>query len=170
MADTPTTPTAPPDATPAEQSGDLGDGGKKALDAERRARRDAEKIAADLDRQLKTLNDRDKSETERAVEARTAAEADRDAARAEAARLRIGLKHGLSLDDMDLLGSGTDDQIEERAARVAELRVAASASPVGQLPTRPVEQLRPGATPSAAPLNSDALENALRQKVGLPPI
>ena len=54
--------TIPPVTEPVDN---LGDAGKRALEAERKARRDAEKQNTDLARQLKEFEDRDKSETDK---------------------------------------------------------------------------------------------------------
>lgn len=96
-----------------------------------------------------------KSEQERKDEALAAASRERDDARTEAARLKVALKHGISADDFDLLGSGTEEQIEQRAARIAEKNKAvedavAALTPPNQAPAprRPGEQLKPGAVPA----------------------
>jgi len=63
MADTDTTTNEPATGDATENTTDqLGDPGRKALDAERKARRDAEKSARELERRLKELEDRDKSD------------------------------------------------------------------------------------------------------------
>jgi hypothetical protein len=66
MADATENDNAPDQPATAE----LGDAGKKALDAERREKRAAEKRAADLEARLKEFEDRDKTETTRASSAR----------------------------------------------------------------------------------------------------
>lgn len=77
---------------------------------------------------LKELEDANKSDLERQAETLTTVERERDAAIAEAARLRAAVKHGLSDDDLDLLGTGTPDEIEARASKLAA-RLAASGQP-----------------------------------------
>lgn len=55
-------------ATDTSAGGDqLGDGGKKALDSERTARKDAEKRAKELEKQVKAFEDANKSELEQAA-------------------------------------------------------------------------------------------------------
>lgn len=103
---------------------DLGDAGKKALSEERAARKAAEKASADLAARLKEFEDRDKSESQRLTEERDALKAERDTARVEATRLRLGLRYKLGEDDLDFLGSGSDEEMESRAKRLSE-RVAA---------------------------------------------
>lgn len=58
-----------------------------------------------------------------------AAEAERDAIRTEMARYKVAAKHQLSEDDFDLLGTGTEEEIEARAKRIAELRKVSAPPP-----------------------------------------
>jgi hypothetical protein len=63
----------------------------------------------------------DKSEAEKAAERAAAAESERDAAKAEALRLRIAAKHGVSDDDADLFLTGTDEEtLTRQAERLAQ--------------------------------------------------
>lgn len=76
MADEPENtpdPNTPPAETPPKDDG-LGEAGKKALDAERRAARAANKERDALAAELKALQDRDKTEAEKVAERATAAE------------------------------------------------------------------------------------------------
>ncbi|MBW3663566.1 MAG: hypothetical protein KY469_10740 [Actinobacteria bacterium] len=68
---------------------------------------------------LKELEDADKTEAQRAAE--RAAEAEKRAAEAEAqaAKLEAAVKHGLTEEDLDLLGTGTPEEIAERAEKLA---------------------------------------------------
>lgn len=98
-----------------------------------------------------------KSEEQRREEAVAAAQQERDQSRAEATRLRVAIRHGISEDDFDLLGSGTEDEINARAERIAAKNKAAADAaaqlaalpppPGAPAPRRPGEQLKPGATP-----------------------
>jgi hypothetical protein len=104
-----------------------------------------------------------KSEEQRRQEQIEAANRERDDSRAEAVRLRVALKHGISEDDFDLLGSGTEEQIEARASRIAEKNKAvedavSALTPPGStppVPRRPGEKLRPGAVPASPPPLAD---------------
>ncbi len=67
--------TETPDTEPVDQHDDLGDAGKKAIDAEREARKTAEKDAREAKKavaaallKVKEYEDRDKSETQKAAE------------------------------------------------------------------------------------------------------
>ena len=79
---------------PAEQEkdddagADLGDGGKRALDAERRARKAAEKKAADAQAELDKIAEANKTEAEKAADRATKAEQERDALAAQLDALR----------------------------------------------------------------------------------
>lgn len=49
---------------------------------------------------------------------------ERDTAASELTRLRVAVRHGLSEEDFDLLGSGSEEEIETRAQRIAALRAS----------------------------------------------
>lgn len=60
----------------------------------------------------------------------------------------VAAKHGISEEDYDLLGSGTREELESRAARLAARSApAAPTDPPAPPSNRPVETLRPGASP-----------------------
>jgi len=111
---------------------DLGDAGKKALTEERTARKAAEKERDAHAAKLKEFDDRDKTESQRLTEERDALKAERDDNRQEATKLRLGLRYKLAEDDLDFLGSGTDEQMEDRAKRLSE-KASASGKPVGNV-------------------------------------
>lgn len=69
----------------------------------------------------------------------------------------VAAKHGIPADNIDLLGSGTREELEERAQRLAALATPAPPTEPKAPPSeRPVESLRPGASPKPeeAPDNS----------------
>ncbi|HLR94114.1 MAG TPA: hypothetical protein VK053_06295 [Jiangellaceae bacterium] len=106
------------DAAPDTGTGSAGDVDKwKAIARkhEQRAKENADK-AKEYDAYVESQ----KSESQKLTDAQKAAEARATAAEADAARLRAALEHGLSKDDLDLLGSGTADEITQRAERLAE--------------------------------------------------
>jgi hypothetical protein len=104
-----------------------------------------------------------KTEAQRTQEALAATQRERDDAAAEALRLRIAVRHGITEDDFDLLGSGTPEQVEARAQKIAAKNAAAAQAltpptvVVPPVPTarRPAEQLPGGATPSPDPVQAD---------------
>lgn len=77
----------------------------------------------------------------------------------KATRLEVALDHGIPKDFLDLLGSGTREEIEARAERVKTLIAGQAPVTPPAVPApgnRPVAQLRPGATPSQQPDSEDA--------------
>jgi hypothetical protein len=103
---------------------------------------------------VKEHEDSTKSDQDKLTESKTAAEKRADEAEQNATRLRVAMEHGLDKEDLDLLGSGDEEQIEARAKRLAER--SAPPDDTGQEPRRrPQERLRPGAAPSADPEKSD---------------
>lgn len=78
--------------------------------------------------ELDRLKHANMTETERisADLAETARE--RDDAVSKLARVEAALRHGLDMNDLDLLGSGSADEIEDRAKRLAA-RLAESGAP-----------------------------------------
>lgn len=115
--------------------------------------------------QFSALEESIKSETQRFAEAAEAAKRDAENARAEAIRYKAAATHGISADHFDLLGSGTEEEIVARAEKLAGLLAAQAAAATPAAPPapqrRPVEQLRPGATPTEAVSEDDAVWAAL---------
>ena len=101
-------------------TGDLGDAGKKALDAERREKRAAEKRAADLEARLKEFEDRDKTESTRAIERAEAAEKAAAAAESRALRLEIAAEKGLTPAQAKRLVGETREELEADASELLE--------------------------------------------------
>lgn len=108
--------------------------------------------------EYQTLVEASKSEQQRKDEAVAAAERKAEQASAEAIRYKAAATHGISAEHFDLLGTGTEEEVSARAEKVAAL-LAANALPAapGSPPTRPVEQLRPGATPADQPSEDDVV-------------
>jgi len=71
-------------------------------------------------KQLDAIDDANKTETQKLTEAREAAERTAAEAQAELARHQAALKHGLSTEDLELLGTGTPEEIADRAERLAK--------------------------------------------------
>lgn len=100
----------------------LGDAGKKALVAEREARKQAERQAAEYKKQLDdaakaNMNDLERAQAEAKAAAERAAAAERDVQ-----RYRIAAKHGISDADADLFLTGADEAaMTAQAERYAEL-------------------------------------------------
>lgn len=99
----------------------LGENGEKALKAEREARKAAEQAIAELQKQLDAVNAEKMSDLERAQKAAKDAQEAAAKATAEALRLRVAAKHGISDEDADLFLTGTDaESLERQAARLVE--------------------------------------------------
>jgi hypothetical protein len=104
----PTEPTETTGEVPAtgEPTEALGDAGKKALAAERAARKEAEKRANDLAAQIKAAEDAGKTEAQKQAETLAALQADLAAMRAEKERAEVAAKTGVPVDI--LAGPGDD--------------------------------------------------------------
>lgn len=111
-----TPPTNEPPATGDEDG--LGEAGKKALAAERKAARDALARANAAEAKLQAIEDAGKTELQKATDAAAKAQREAEQTRQELARERVARKHQLSDDDTALL-SGDEEQMERLAARLA---------------------------------------------------
>lgn len=155
--DKPTEPTTPAaQGDPAEET--LGEGGKKALKAEREARTAAERQAAEFKAELDKIRAANMSDLERAqMEAKTATEAAAKAT-ADALRFRVAAQHGISEEDAELFLTGSDaDTLNKQASRLKE-----------RTPTGPKPDPTQGAQRDLA-LNGDGLTQALARAVGANP-
>lgn len=106
------------DSEPA--TGDLGDAGKKALDAERREKRAAEKRAAELEARLKEIEDRDKTESARAIERAEVAEKAAAVAEARALRLEVASEKGLTPAQAKRLVGESREELEADAQELLD--------------------------------------------------
>ena len=135
MADETTTPTTQPadnntvEQQPQEQQQrndeQLGEGGKKALDAERRARREAERQLQAVNTRLQEIADQGKSDLEKATERAAKAEQQLAALQGEKLRFEVAAAKGLPYDLANRLQGGTRDELEADAdTLIALLRPA----------------------------------------------
>lgn len=136
----------------------LGEGGKKALAAERKARSDAEKAAAEMKAKLDRIEAANLSDLERAQKAAKEAEDLAAKATLEAMRYRIAAEHGITT-DAELILTAPDEETMRRQAALWSERAGAATS------TAPRPDLTQGAQRVPA-LNSDALTQALERAVG----
>jgi len=121
-------PTPDPQGEPAVDK-PLGENGEKALKAEREARANAEKSAAALQKQLDEINAANLSDLERAQKAAEDAQTAAATATAEALRLRVAAKHGISDEDADLFLTGSDLETVERQAVALAARTSTGPKP-----------------------------------------
>lgn len=99
-----------------------------------------------------------KTEIQKATERAQTVEQKLAEMQATNARLMAAATHNIPPELIDLLGSGTDEEIGQRAEMLAE-RLKATPAPASQ---RPVESLTAGAAPaSAAPQSTDAWIRAM---------
>lgn len=157
-----TTPPAPPTPpAPAPVPADLGEAGKKALDEERAARRDAEKARKDLESRLKELEplaakakeleDSKKTETEKLGEKLTAAEKRAVEAEQRALRMEVASAKGLTQAQAKRLVGATKEELEADADELLASfggPDAGGGKGGGGKGRTPVEKLRPGAMPT----------------------
>lgn len=125
------TPAVEPVVTPEPKDEFSGEGGPKALAAEREARKAAEAKIAAYEAKENEAAKANLSEVERAqAEAAEAAKA-RDEASAELARYKVAAKHGITdEDDLELLAAAPDEATMERlAARMASTGAAKTPKP-----------------------------------------
>lgn len=138
---------------------DLGDAGKKALAAEREARKAAEKSAAEYAARLKELEQANLSELEKAQRSAKEAQDQLTAITRQNLRNSVALTKGVPADLVEFLAGDTEDEI----AAKADTLLARLNAPTSPLPD-PTQGAR-GGEPYA--LNSDGLEQALREKLGI---
>ncbi len=155
QADTATDDTTSGKPEPAAAGEDkLGDNGKRALTSERKARRDAEKALNEVRAELAQYRDAEKTELQKAQEAAKRYESELTTTRVANARLMAAVAHDLPPDLIDLLGDGTDEEIDARAKLLAEKLAATAPASAAEpakptaTPTRPVEALKPGGRPA----------------------
>lgn len=158
MADEDDTGTAEDDATSTDGEGGGDDGAQRALAAERRARRTAEKTLKDLQAKLQGLEDKDKSEAQRLQDAVTVAEKRALDAEQRLLRIEVGAAKGLSVAQAKRLVGETQEELEADADELLSTFGASSAKdsaaedkPKPRGSGRPAEKLRPGAAPDAEP-------------------
>lgn len=114
--------------------------------------------------------DAQKTEIQRATDRATTVEQQLADLRSTNARLMAAAAHSIPPDLIDLLGSGTDEEIDARAAVLAErLRATAPASapvPSPAAQQRPVESLTPGAAPASSGAAADDADAWIRALTG----
>lgn len=145
-------------ATPSDVAA-LGDKGQKALAEERAARKAAEASTKSLQAQLDEFKKSQMSDLEKAQTTAQEYQKAAEQAAAEALRWRIAAKHGITDDDAETFLTGND---EATLTRQAERLSALNTSPATPKPDR-----TQGGTGAPLALNSDGLEAALRDKLGI---
>jgi hypothetical protein len=149
MADDPKDPDDPATGDPAPDKPDLGDPGKKALEAERKARRDAERQLREMGDQLKQLQDKDKSDSERLTEKVTQLEKDLATATARADRYEVALEKGLDMTRAKRLTGSTREELEADADEL--ITWTAGTKDDNPVPGKPATDLKGGGDPTEEP-------------------
>lgn len=165
-----TEPTTEPTTPPATGDPDtLGDPGKAALAAERKAKRAAEKAAADALARVKELEDATKSDAEKLQARAEAAEKELAELRLGALRREVADAKGIPAAMAGRLQGATRDELEADAAELAKLLPKPDAAPAAPAGTKPTVATRPvnGGQPAALPLNGDPIVKALESKLGI---
>lgn len=129
---TPTEPVEPATGDAVEVDEPLGEGGVKALKAEREARAAAEKLAAEREARLKEYEDRDKSEEEKTQERVAAAERRAVELELKAARAEVAATSGVPIEVLAGPKSGSAEDIQAYADSLIDWRgeVPVSKGPV----------------------------------------
>jgi len=135
-------PTTPPETPPAPEADDLGDAGKKALAAERTAKRAAEKRAAELEAKVKEFEDASKTEAEKAAARAEAAEKALAEVTARAARLQVAAEVGVPADLVEFLTGGDEESLRAQAEKLMAA-TAANKAPRAPQPD-PSQGAKPG--------------------------
>lgn len=159
----------PKDSTTPPASDDPDAGAKKALEAERSARREAEKKLKEIQGQLDRLLDKDKSEIEKLTA--KLAEYERKAQEAEqrALRAEVAASKGLTPAQAKRLVGSTLEELEADADELLESFKPQEGNGDGTPPPpdgKPREQLRGGTDPTT-PLNGDPLLDSVKTKLGI---
>lgn len=128
----------------------------KALSRKNEEQAKANSVAA---KRLKEIEDANKTEQEKLAEALEEARKDATTTRSELARLKAAVRYGLAEDDLDLLGDGDPEEIEQRAEKLAA-RLAATTESQSK---RPVNSL--GKTTETA--GGSQFERDLREALGI---
>lgn len=171
--DAPPATTSPAGGTATTQDEPLGDGGIRALEAERQARKDLERRLKELEplaARARELEDAQKSELEKLTESLQTVKRDLEGATLDRLRLDVALDSAPAGMDMgtvrtlaDRLRGSTREELEADAKALFDLvPAAATAPPAGSGVGRgPVESLRPGALPTTPePSLADQIRSA----------
>lgn len=152
--------TADPKQTQGEPAG-LGEGGKKALEAERQARKAAEKATSDLQAQLDKIQRANETELEKAQrEANEAKAAVEKLPSLVADQLRDHLAeiHDISAEQRELYLTSNDPSVLLKQAMGLVERTSSGPKP---------DLTQGGRASTPVALNSNGLEDALKNKLGI---
>lgn len=147
---------------PAQDSDQLGEAGKRAIEAMKRERNAARKEAAEARAKAKQYEDANKTESERLQEALAAHQS--RAEKAEAALKRREVAESRAPEHATVaqikavakrLAGETDDELEADADELFALLAPAPEPKPAKTPSRPTERLRGGGDPDEEPQETD---------------
>ena len=140
------------------------------LRREREKYADFEKFKADSER-LRKFEEAEKTEAQKAADAVAAAQKAAVDALAEAVRYKAAAAHGIGPDDIDLIGSGSEDEVMARAERLGRLiadsrelaasKTSETGKPTGASQTPAQKEWHPGATPVDVSVGPSAKDRGL---------
>ncbi len=134
------------DDTASDDAVDPDLGAKKALEAERKARREAEKQLRDLNARLKEIEDKDKSEVDRLREQVEQLKSEATTATAKAIRAEVAAEKGLTAAQAKRLAGATREELEADADEILEAFPTRGVTPPPSDKPRP--DLRGGTDPT----------------------
>lgn len=114
----------------------LGEGGKKALEAERQAAKAAKAKAAELEAKLKEYEDRDKSEEQKQAERLEQLQHDAEASRWKATQYEVAASKGIPLKLATRLRGETPEEMAKDAEELSALIGAADHKPPAPKPDK----------------------------------
>lgn len=98
--------------------GKLGEGGERALKAERQARKQAERKLAEVEAKIRSIEDREKTDLERLTDEAARAKAEAAAARTDLLRLQVAADMGLPADLTEFLTGDDEDSLRSKAEKL----------------------------------------------------
>lgn len=104
------------------------DAGRRALAAERQRATDEKRRADDLDARLKAIEDKDKTDLERATARVAELEQSYASEQQQRLRLQVATQHGIPAADLVLLTGTSEEQLTAQAERIAALNAASAAA------------------------------------------
>jgi hypothetical protein len=132
----------------------LGDGGEKALAAERKARRDAEAALKDVQTKLQELEDKDKDEVTKLRDEVTSLRSQLTEAGAKSLRADVAMAKGLTAAQAKRLVGSTIEELEADADEILEaFPVKAGATPPPG--RKPATDLKGGSDPEEGPIETN---------------
>lgn len=160
MADE-TTAVEPVEGTTPEPVEQLGEGGIKALKAERERAAAAEKLAAEREAKLKEYEDREKTEEQKTLERIAAAEKRAEALELKASRAEVAAATGVPVDLLSNV-TGPVEAIQSFADALVAWR-----GDQAEAPAQEYSIPAAGRRPEALALNGDGIESALKKALGI---